>query len=669
MFRNILMALLFSILALALQRLGALERIDNLIYDRASGLLFHPASEDIAIVAIDDRSLARLGRWPWSRRIHASLLDRLARAGVRAVGMDIIFAEPEREDPEADKLLAEAMLRNGRVVLPVFPELSGESSGGLKASLPLPQLARAAAALGHDDVAYAIDGVVREAYLEAGIGSQRWDSFPLAILQVGQQARPEESPGQSGPVPTGKWTRGGRFLIPFAGGPGHFRQFSYVDVLRGEAGGAELRGKIVLVGVTAKGLGPGFVTPVSAGAGHMSGVELNANILDALSRGPLIVGLARGWDVLPAAVFVFAPVWGYRLCRPRQALLVLAAGLSAAGAASLALLVSLGYWFSPASLWLALALSYPLWSWRHLDLAARSLVAERKHNLATLNSMGEAVFVVDSASGVVEHLNPAAERMTGFARAEARVRRFGDLMAELCGDQWSAGLPFEWANTGGRLAKPVFLANHSGEAYTVQFSASPIREAHGHGPRILVVLSDISETHQAGRRWTYLATHDALTQLPNRALLQDRLAQAVADGQREAAACFAVCFIDLDGFKKINDGIGHAAGDFVLQEVAKVIKANVRQTDTVARWGGDEFVVLLDHLPHEEAAAALAKKILRAMASPFMYQGKALTVTPSIGISLFPRDGDDVDALLGKADTAMYQVKSQGRNNFRFFMP
>ena len=189
----------------------------------------------------------------------------------------------------------------------------------------------------------------------------------------------------------------------------------------------------------------------------------------------------------------------------------------------------------------------------------------------------------------------------------------------------------------------------------------------------LVVATVSAETmteaaEQATAQMSYMAEHDFLTGLPNRSLLTDRLAQAIALAQRHGKKV-ALMFLDLDHFKHINDSLGHAVGDQLLQSVAKRLQECVRHSDTVCRQGGDEFVVLLAEVEAVQDAALTAEKLIEAMAAPHLIGGHRLHVTLSIGISLYPDDGKDVEALVRNADTAMYHAKKSGRNNYQAFTP
>jgi diguanylate cyclase (GGDEF)-like protein/PAS domain S-box-containing protein len=177
---------------------------------------------------------------------------------------------------------------------------------------------------------------------------------------------------------------------------------------------------------------------------------------------------------------------------------------------------------------------------------------------------------------------------------------------------------------------------------------------------------EIAERRQAEEQVRHLANHDPLTDLPNRRLLEDRLAQAIASARRNASQV-AVLFIDLDRFKPINDTHGHRIGDLMLQAIAKRLRGLLREVDTVARVGGDEFVVVLPDIHTRDAARETAQRILDAMVQPYAIEGHSLGVTPSMGVALYPHDAMDVGELIDRADDAMYAAKEAGRENFQFY--
>jgi diguanylate cyclase (GGDEF)-like protein/PAS domain S-box-containing protein len=204
----------------------------------------------------------------------------------------------------------------------------------------------------------------------------------------------------------------------------------------------------------------------------------------------------------------------------------------------------------------------------------------------------------------------------------------------------------------------------SGE-HTIMFGGFEVIEVTGES--YLVAISfDISERKRAEARIQYLATHDPLTGLPNRVLLADRLSHAIASAARQGGFV-AVLFVDLDGFKAVNDNLGHLFGDRVLKAVASKLAQAVRESDTVARLGGDEFIVILEGLQHADEASAVARKIGHALVRPLKIERRVLKPACSIGISLYPAHGTEVDALLKCADSAMYKAKNKGGNRYQVF--
>lgn len=361
---------------------GSLWRADLLLYDTGSS--YGPAPDDIVIVAIDDASLAQIGRWPWRRAIHAALLDRLRSAGARAVGLDVVLTEADPIAPADDETLAAAMARGPRTVLPLIVDWQ-QPPRPLHEALPIPQLASAAAALAHTHLEIDRDGIARSTFLREGLGSPSRSHLALAVLETGHVAVPIPLPGARRPnvePARGAWIRDFHVLIPFLGPPGHIRRVSYADVLRGVVPQTELRDKLVLVGATAQGLGDAYPTPTSGEGVAMPGVEITANLMTALERGRTISPLPRSWSLLLALLPLLAAFYGFLRLSPRASLLWVAALVLLTLGGSLAAL-RWGYvWWPPAAALTALILAYPLWSWRRLDATQSFLDAE----LAALES-------------------------------------------------------------------------------------------------------------------------------------------------------------------------------------------------------------------------------------------------------------------------------------------
>lgn len=367
--RSGLALLLFAAVAGALGSLNGLGRVDALIADRLMAWSGRAVPTDIVIVGIDDASLAALGRWPWRRETHARLLDALSAAGPRAIGLDLMFSEPE---PAGDAVLAAAMRRNGRVVLPV--RMAPLQSGDAMVSLPVPALAAQAAALGHLHLELDDDGVVRTIFLREGFGAVLWDHFTLALLRAAGEALPAPPAAPPAGRP-GWWHREQAFRIPYAGPPGHVRRVSYLDVVEGRVAPEALRGAIVLVGATAPGLTDAYPAPVASQDTLMPGVEISAQVLAALRSGRSLRDASPGEAALLTLAALALAVLALRFVRPRWAAATVIALLPLTVLAAWALLQA-GVQWQPGAALLGLLLLYPLWAWRRLDVVLAYLARE-----------------------------------------------------------------------------------------------------------------------------------------------------------------------------------------------------------------------------------------------------------------------------------------------------
>ena len=353
------------------------ERLDLVLYDSLLRLQYRTPNKQLIIIAIDEPSLRKLGRWPWSRRIHAQLLDKLTATGVKAVGFDILFAEPDTRDPEADRQFAQAIARNGRVVLAVAPGY-GEPGNLISEILPIPQFAEAAAALGHVDFELDVDGVSRSVFLKAGMGDPHWPAFGLALAELanpGYRPLPDQARNRQArqdELQTG-WVRSNLILTPFVGPIGYFKQVSYIDVMAGKVPPSLLHDRIVLIGSTASGLGDALSTPVSWDHRRMPGVEMNAHVLNALLDDSQILPLSPQARLLLSLGFMLALYLTLLLVPARFSLFVFVFGVASVLLTSIVLLIGFRLWFPPVVLLLVLGFSYPLWSWYQLQSASRAI--------------------------------------------------------------------------------------------------------------------------------------------------------------------------------------------------------------------------------------------------------------------------------------------------------
>jgi diguanylate cyclase (GGDEF)-like protein/PAS domain S-box-containing protein len=300
--------------------------------------------------------------------------------------------------------------------------------------------------------------------------------------------------------------------------------------------------------------------------------------------------------------------------------------------------------------------------------AEESLFMERERAQVTLESMGDGVVSTDRA-GHVTYLNPVAEKMTGWSREEALGRPIGDVfrVVDITTREPLVRNPMDLAieqDQAVALVANSVLVRRDGSECAVEDSAAPIHSRDGRVIGAVMVFRDVSKVREVALKMSHLAQHDFLTNLANPVLFKDRVTQAIALARRHDTQ-IAVLFMDLDHFKHVNDSLGHAMGDKLLQAVAHRLKACVRDSDTICRKGGDEFAVLLPEITHVQDAAASADKLIAAMRVAHHIAGQELVVTASIGISFYPRDGTDVETLLSSADAAMYEAKKHGRNQYR----
>jgi diguanylate cyclase (GGDEF)-like protein/PAS domain S-box-containing protein len=300
-------------------------------------------------------------------------------------------------------------------------------------------------------------------------------------------------------------------------------------------------------------------------------------------------------------------------------------------------------------------------------LTKDALLAGLERAQVTLNSIGEAVISTNN-SGQITYFNAAAEALTSWRRRDAVGRPLHEVLRIGNGDTPGSDDPSISRTHMESLVSDRVLTRRDGAELPIEDSVTPIHDRSGLVTGQVTVLRDVSSMRATSRRMAYLANHDLLTGLPNRLLLADRLARALAMADRHRRGV-AVLFLDVDRFKAINDSLGHSVGDELLHAVAAEIAMCVRSSDTVSRQGGDEFVVVLSELDHPEDAAVGAQKIVAAVKRPRIIAGHELYLTVSIGISVFPEDGHDAETLLRNADIALYHAKDQGRDRHEFFTP
>lgn len=294
----------------------------------------------------------------------------------------------------------------------------------------------------------------------------------------------------------------------------------------------------------------------------------------------------------------------------------------------------------------------------------KSIQTELKLAASVFHNTLEGIMVTD-ASGNIVSVNPAFTQITGYTADEAigknpRILKSNHQKPEFYENFWHE------ITTNGHWRGEIWNRRKNGEAYLEWQTISTIRSDADEPIRYVSVFNDITKRWQKDERIRHLAFHDALTELPNRTLFMERLSQLITATARQPNN-LALLFLDLDGFKAINDNLGHDIGDEVLVIVAQKIQAEIRVSDTVARLGGDEFIVLLSHPIDAEGSANIANRIIQKLNEPMVFGGESVTVGVSVGIVMFPDDGHLPVQLIKRADDAMYQAKARGRNQYCFY--
>ena len=386
---------LVAIMLVAALVLGRLtERLDYIVYDHALASAERAPPDDIVIVAIDNRSLEEIGRWPWPRHIHAQLLDRLAEARPRAIGYDVLFV-----DPSPDDAMFAAAVRRNRTYLPLVIDVPGSNGAAYDIATPSGPLTAAAAAIAQVNLHFDGDRVVRKVYLEEGGGGRSW--LQLGAVMAGLRA---EGGGGAGPAGL---HQARPVLIPYGGTTGHVPSISFVDLLDGRVPPELLAGRHILIGATADGLGDSYATPTSGATSQMSGVEIQAHLLDTLLRGDAITPASPGWQLGLALGGIWIVAFGLLRLRSRgSALLAVAVALSIVGL-SFGLFRFANIWLPPISALLGLLFVVSVAAWRERMRLRQTLLRER---IAAAATEGE----LQAARSIQLGMLPPRSDLSGF---------------------------------------------------------------------------------------------------------------------------------------------------------------------------------------------------------------------------------------------------------------
>ncbi len=659
----------------------------------------------IVIVGMDEEDIRQFN-WPIADQKMARLLQMIQAAQPQAIGLDI-YRDLPVEPGYAELMNAFRTIPN----LVGIEQLKDLSGSGVEPPPALSQLDQ----VGFNNVVYDADRKIRRSVLywnRNGKGKAE-ESFALKLallylqprgieavevprskpktLQLGKAVFPPIKPNAG--VYAQADTGGYQILVNYRGTTGHFRTVKMREVLTGDVPLQLFRDRIVLIGSTATSLKDFSATPYSSWQklpAFMAGVEIQANfisqILSAALEGrtllkPLPEPIEWAW------VWVWAVVgtglsWKLRSTK-RTAIAIGLSSIVLGGVSWGAFWVG---WIVPLVPNLLALFGSGVAVISYIAHSQEELKRSKEFLHRVINSIPDPVFVKDERHRWVV-LNEAYSRFLGKPIEELIEKSDHDVFPEHEADvfQQQDELVFRYEH---ELEHEEEFTSIDGVTYHIATKRSLHKDSAGN-LFLVGVIRDIThrktvedelrrttvelsrsnaELRLSQDRLSYLANHDALTGLPNRNFLSERLEQCL-EWAKENDQKLALLFLDLDGFKKINDTLGHSVGDLLLQAVSKRLTGCLRTSDTVARLGGDEFVVLLPTIPDEQDVVTVAEKILSTLAQSFAISGQTLSVTTSIGIGIYPTHTMELEGLMEMADAAMYEAKRSGKNQFVFAKP
>jgi len=603
---------------------GVLQPLESAFLDLRSGWFDRTPANDVVIVDVDARTLHVLGRWPWSRSIHAELVDRLNEAQPRAVFYDVDFSVRSAE-PAADAALASALSRRAYpFVLPAFRQPAG-AAGGYLFTRPLPEFERSVS-IGLDFVTQSPDGLVRNIVHADEFGGVAYAS---AVSQLA---------GRRG------FATGTEYPIDFGISPAAFEHVSYVDVLDGDIG--MLTGKTVFVGATAPELGDMVPVPVR---GALPGVVAQATAYATLLEGgPTRVSL---WLSVGLAVCVCLGIPSLRRMPWRRTARIALAAVCAMLVFAVLLDLGVRMRLDVMPVVFATLLSAIVGITLSTDRGTLRLKRSEALISSVLSASSDGI-IIFSRDGVVQDANAASAMLFGRALASMYGENVGRLLPGIFEmDSLDAAL-----SAGSKSAGDRYELTVGPDDSPVPVEVSITRVKVGTHVWFSAILRDVTERKQQQALLKHQATHDVLTGLPNRVLLS-RLLEGL-DGSTRTA----VFMLDLDRFKEVNDSLGHATGDTVLTILGQRLRGALPERNLTARIGGDEFAVVIQGYTDITELRLLADSLLERVRAPINTSSNTIAVGASIGIALCPEHGTDGRVLLQRADVAMYVAKNNHTN-------
>jgi diguanylate cyclase (GGDEF)-like protein/PAS domain S-box-containing protein len=612
---------------------GGLEFIERRLMDARFGLDARPATGELTLITIDSKSLRALNVWPWPRGYHATVIENLLEAGARRVAFDVDFSSRSivEEDRQLTATLAAA---NGRVILPVFRQWEHDESGTPELVVTEPLRAfRPHATLATINLKPDSDGLTRrygEPYSVDGVPT-------FAASLIGSEPGTLQS-----------------FYIDFGIDPETIPRISYVDVLSGRFDPARVANRVIVVGGTAVELGDQFAVPRYAA---VPGPVIQALAFESLAQGRALrlVGPVATLGVALILALLIGPLmvdWSWR-----RGLLVVAVFTGALWGGSV-IVQRVSPWMLEVAPWMLVLVACYGWSLvSRLESQALRLLIQRRRIRRTESLMNhvvensfDAILTLDRY-GRVQSFNRAAQGMFGYTEKDGVGRDAGELvLIPEAGERGAS--PVAFADGLHGLREAIGQRADGGE-FPIEVAVTTML-VDGTTKRVIFA-RDISVRKAQQRALQHQAMHDALTELPNRYLLRERMEQAL-EVARADRGVLAFMILDLDRFKEINDTLGHHTGDRLLRSIATRLRTALRPSDTIARFGGDEFAALLPSAD-PEAALQVARRLVRVLQTPFRLESLSLQVDTSVGIAMFPEHGKDVATLVQRADVAMYVAK------------
>jgi diguanylate cyclase (GGDEF)-like protein/PAS domain S-box-containing protein len=702
--RVILTALGVTSCVLAVRFAGLLQGWELATYDQMIRLRpFEPRDERIVVITVDDSDLRQIGKYPIPDAELAKLLQILRAARSRAIGLDIYRDLPVEPGHQA---LLQAYQQNPNLIGITY--IADQDNP----EVPAPPVLERLNQVGFNNLVHDQDDKVRRGllYWKPEDDHPARQSFALALalkyLQP-QGIKPKSAADQSGNLQLGKaifrryTAHEGAYILSDDGGyqillnprgpANSFRQVSITDVLAGKVSPGIFRDRIVLVGYTAVSVNDFVFTSYSSqliGAPRpITGVEFHANLISQLisaaKDGRVLINSWADpleWLWILAWAGVGAGI-SWQLRSPRLS----AVGIAIAGMGLM--LIAYGSlligWWIPIVPPLVTMTASAIVIIAHIARVQEELRRSKEFLNTIINTIPDPIFVKDQRYRWVV-LNEAFSRFLGYPLAELIEQSDYDVFPKAEADIFR-----QQDDTVFRTERDC----HNEEAFTdrngfthyIETKRSLHKDAAGN--RFLVgIIRDITERkrmeddlkrttaelvqsnaelQRSATQLNHVANHDSLTGVPNRKLFHERLEQAIAWAQ-EQDQVVALLFLDLDGFKQINDTKGHNVGDLLLKAVARRLTGCLRGSDTVARLGGDEFTVILPGIPSAQDASRVATKLLTTISKPFELDGHLISITSSVGISLYPHQASDLDTLLKEADNAMYRAKQAGKGRYEF---